>query len=258
LSGLKFDIDRVKKRIGDYLETPSEENVHDIRTALRRLEARSKVLPKKFKRKNLGAYLELSAKLFKMNSKIRDLDIIRSIITKEKYHDTNLLDRISASRLKLLPEALKTARKLQKLNVRFDPGDLDQKKLLKRLNKRMEDLDAKMKNLLPIVLLGPEHETEIHSLRKTCKRMRYTLECVEETYPILKMLEHWQNYLGGIHDYDVAIAYLNDSKQITRSKEIIHVLKKKRLVQYEEFVKEAKSRKEKMESTDDHKQLVRP
>src|SRR5262252_4001355 len=70
------------KRLKEYLKDSKEENIHDLRTSLRRVIAVADVLPGKIRRKGksqglIGDY----QKLLKLNAKVRDLDIIISKIS---------------------------------------------------------------------------------------------------------------------------------------------------------------------------------
>lgn len=71
------NVKRVYTKLDKYLENPSEESIHDIRTSLRRFEAAYQSNPKQIRRKkNVKTFAETGKKLFKINSNIRDVDII--------------------------------------------------------------------------------------------------------------------------------------------------------------------------------------
>jgi len=68
---------RVDNRLDDYIKDSNENNIHDIRTAVRRLGASYRSLPKNIRRKNeISKYMRTSKRLFKINSQVRDCDII--------------------------------------------------------------------------------------------------------------------------------------------------------------------------------------
>ena len=46
------NIKRVDNRLNDYIKDSNEDNIHDIRTAVRRLDASCRSLPKNIRRKN--------------------------------------------------------------------------------------------------------------------------------------------------------------------------------------------------------------
>ena len=108
LSRLEANVQRVDKRLNDYLKDPNENNIHDIRTAIRRLDASFGSLPKKERNKNnIHDYINTAKRLFKINNQIRDYDIINTKL--EKYSsDTAYIQ---------LTESLKRRRKTKLANA---------------------------------------------------------------------------------------------------------------------------------------------
>lgn len=77
------NIQRVRYQLDDYLRDPNEEHIHDIRTAIRRLQACYQTLPTAARNRNkIKEFASKSNELFSVNSKIRDCDIISEIISK--------------------------------------------------------------------------------------------------------------------------------------------------------------------------------
>ena len=75
------NISRVNNKLDDYLIRQDEKNIHDIRTSVRRLDACYQTLPKKLRgRKQMKKFVKKSKDLFKINSQIRDFDIITELI----------------------------------------------------------------------------------------------------------------------------------------------------------------------------------
>ena len=73
---MEENVKRVDDRL-DYIKDSNENNIHDIRTATRRLDASYMSLPKKIRRKTkIRKFVTTSKQLFKVNSQIRDCDII--------------------------------------------------------------------------------------------------------------------------------------------------------------------------------------
>jgi CHAD domain-containing protein len=73
------NVKRVDDRLNDYIKDSNENNIHDIRTATRRLDASFISLPKKIRRKiitKIRKYVTTSKELFKVNSQVRDCNII--------------------------------------------------------------------------------------------------------------------------------------------------------------------------------------
>src|SRR5487761_1264245 len=163
----KNDIKRVKRRSRVYLRLHSAENVHDLRTALKRIDSRAEILPK---------------------HTMRDLS---------KY--------------------------------------LKERKLQRRQGRISNRLNNKIELLLPIVIEDPKRYEELHSLRKTCKELRYILEASGEEGKT-DSLRKWQRYLGEIHDSDVVIAYLSKQKKTQAITNVIRDLSLARAKQFRDFV----------------------
>jgi CHAD domain-containing protein len=62
----------VSDKVNAYLKEPSEENVHDLRTSIRRLLTTASILPKKIRaEKESRKYLEGYERLLKLNATIQ-------------------------------------------------------------------------------------------------------------------------------------------------------------------------------------------
>lgn len=107
----KFDrlVAKSNERLEKYLADQNAENVHDVRTSIRRLDAAWKVLPKKFKNSTSTKFITLRKEFFKINSSIRDFDIIKQklepytseeIIQIIKKIDEKKQDRIESAKKK--------------------------------------------------------------------------------------------------------------------------------------------------------------
>jgi CHAD domain-containing protein len=261
------NIQRVSNKLDDYIKEPNEENIHDIRKAIRRLEASYKSIPSKKVRnkKIIRKYAEYSKKFFSINSQIRDFDIIGEKLSNfENPDQRDTIESIKGSLLKQrrtkLNEAISFALELRKLRVPklTKQIKITNKRSKKRLNKQIGKFATRIEHNLPIVENDNEKVTELHELRKDCKKLRYLLELLPDSNgkdqagemddyapKLMEKLESVQDILGIIHDYDTMIAYLNRRKGTgTRStlvNSIIAQLKQQRQNKYEEFGKFAKS-----------------
>src|SRR5215469_11473910 len=108
------------KRVDDYIMDSNENNIHDIRTATRRLDPSYRSLPKKIRRKNkISKYMTTSKRLFKVNSQVRDCDIIceklQKYISEQIY--TKLIGSLNRKRKTKLASARKIALSLRDLPV---------------------------------------------------------------------------------------------------------------------------------------------
>ena len=77
------NVQKVDKRVEEYSKDPNEGNIHDIRTAIRRLEASYRSCPKQLQKKKIKKYVGISKSLFRLNSEIRDFDIILEKLSNE-------------------------------------------------------------------------------------------------------------------------------------------------------------------------------
>ncbi|MGC2573455.1 MAG: CHAD domain-containing protein [Candidatus Nitrosopolaris sp.] len=90
------NIKRVDNRLNDYIKDSNENNIHDIRTAVRRLDASYRSLPKNMRRKNkIRKYMRTSKRLFKINSQVRDCDIICEKL--QKYSSEPIYTKLTSS-----------------------------------------------------------------------------------------------------------------------------------------------------------------
>jgi CHAD domain-containing protein len=234
------NIKRVYTKLDRYLENPTEDNIHHMRTSLRRLQATYQSSPRQIRnKKKIKEFASVGKRLFKLNSSIRDIDIILEKLTKEgkmseqqlEYYENPLvLDRENK-----LKEARTIAMDLRRIVV---PSIYNKNKTEKNFEessvKRLEKISRKLKNRIetrfPIVINDDSKITELHELRKDSKKLRYLIELVinkektdtsKETtnvdtnvlidnnnHKILEHLEKIQGILGNIHDYDIAIDYL--------------------------------------------------
>ena len=247
---MEENVKRVSNRVNDYIKDSNENNIHDIRTALRRLDASFLSLPKKLReKKKICKYITTSKRLFKINSQIRDYDIICEKIEKNSSESiyTKLTDSLNTRRKITLASARKIALSLRDLPLpHISDNDIRSKKLEMKFNKVVCRLSERIELDLPVVLTNANKIKELHEMRKDCKKLRYLLELVPpqnnnstDTNEIHKMiieLEDIQDMLGSIHDSDITIAYL---KTVRRPNEVTHILQdeiSERNQKYEDFI----------------------
>ena len=142
------NIQRVSNKLDDYIKEPNEENIHDIRKAVRRLEASYRSLPSKKARKKrvIKDYADYSKRLFSINSQVRDFDIIGEKLSgDENPAQQDVIKSIEGSIFKQrkikLDEAISFALELRKLRVPKFTGKI--KISNKRSKKRFSKLIRK-------------------------------------------------------------------------------------------------------------------
>jgi len=238
------NMQRVDKRVNDYLANSNEDNIHDIRTAIRRIDVSFRTLPKNIRKKNRAHnYTTISKQLFKINSQIRDYDIIYGKLEKYSLEPVyiELTESLKKRRDAKLRKARNIALSLRKLPLpKIDEDDIPDKNLQRRFNKVVSKYSDRIELNFPVVLTNASKIGQLHQMRKDCKKLRYLLELLtdqnKETGRMISELEEVQDMLGAIHDDDIMTAYL---KRARRPKAVHHILDDEmaeRNKKYEEFV----------------------
>lgn len=241
------NIQKVSNRISKYLKDPKAKNIHDIRTSIRRLNASFSTLPKKYRTgSSMSTYILSCKELFKINSEIRDLDIIYEKLQKYPPNDNRnkIIDTLKETRVTKLEYAKNIALALNNTDASklLDQIKVTQKELEKRYNKIVANLISKIETYFPIVITDSSTVEELHDLRKACKKLRYMLEILpienKKALEMRKTLQKIQDILGIIHDYDFTINYLELNEQPSNEvREIINNEMQERKLNYERFIK---------------------
>jgi len=270
------NIHRVDDRLDKYLVDPNENNIHDIRTSTRRLEAAFLASPKQMHNKKMVQYVKESKRLFKTNSEIRDFDVIIEKVSQEGQMDELQIESfekdIEKNRDQALEKSISIAHRLRKLDVPYiniyNSGydlELLQKKLIIRYNKVVLEFLINMEKNIPIVINDSDRIEELHEVRKDSKKLRYLFELLlnekdkgkdnvdksdekkinkydnsQNIWNQIERLKKIQDMLGNIHDYDIIIAYLKrQGKRKNLATEIN--ISNQRINKYIEFVNYFKS-----------------
>ena len=240
---LQENMQKVDNRVNNYLADPNEDNIHDIRTAIRKLDASFRSLPKKVrKRTRVSNYITASKRLFKINSQIRDYDIIYGKL--KKYSSDSIYAELTRSLEKRRDTKIRKARNvalsLKDKSPKIDEEDIPGKKLQQRFKNIVGRFSDRIELNFPIVLTNSKKVGELHEMRKDCKKLRYLLELLpdqnKEIQRMITELEEIQDMLGSIHDEDITIAYL---KRIRNPRAVHYILDdeiEERNHKYEEFI----------------------
>lgn len=270
------NVQKVDKRVEEYAKDPNEENIHGIRTAIRRLEASYRSCPKQLQKKKIKKYVGISKCLFRLNSEIRDFDIILEKLSNEGQISEQQLEPIKKSlereKDKKLGKALSIATDLKKINVPHPVKDgslykhnKTQKKLTRKYNKIVNGFASRIEKNLPVVIRDCERIDELHEIRKDSKKLRYLFELllshgergnenvdkkerlsgnkgddVHGISGLIGKLEGIQDMLGVIHDYDITIDYLKKHPMYKHNdaENNITLIRKNK---YEQFIQYCKS-----------------
>jgi CHAD domain-containing protein len=159
--------------------------------------------------------MRTSKQLFKINSQVRDYDIICEKLQKYTSEPiyTKLTGSLNRKRKTKSASARKIALSLRDLAIpHVKESAIPTKKLEMRYNKVVVRLRERIELNLPIVLTNANKLKELHEMRKDSKKLRYLLELTshqnKEIHTIITELEDIQDTLGTIHDCDTMIAYM--------------------------------------------------
>ena len=252
LTKLSENLQRVNNRINKYLKKPNAKQIHDVRTAIRRLDATFSTLPKKYRNgSSLSKYVLQCKELFKINSEIRDFDIIYEKLQKypSNAQRDSIIQTLKETRNAKLETAKTVALNLKSIDIAtiLDEIGVTEKELQKRYNKILSRLISDIESTFPVVLGKPLALEELHDLRIACKKLRYMLELLPDenkiAVQIRKSLQKLQDNLGSVHDSDFTIGYLRSLPQSSKEiQEIINMETDVRRLKYEQFMNYCKRR----------------
>jgi CHAD domain-containing protein len=203
----------IENALESYLRLQGEEQVHGLRTAIRRFERCSALLPATLrKEKRMRRYRSTLKKLLKMNNRIRDLDSIGGgIASALKGPDLEWLRTLlKTERTSLEGPARQLASSIEGGVPEVDMEKLGPRKLHRRFRKLASSLIEEVQDDLDAVLKDPADTQALHSLRIGAKELRYTVELLPrgEQAEVVGGLRDWQDALGRIRDIDVMTDYL--------------------------------------------------
>jgi CHAD domain-containing protein len=252
LTKLSENLQRVNNRINKYLKKPNAKQIHDVRTAIRRLDATFSSLPKKYRNgSSLSKYVLQCKELFKINSEIRDFDIINEKLQKypSNAQRDSIIETLKETRNAKLETAKTVALSLKGIDIAtiLDEISVTEKELQKRYNKILSRLISDIESTFPVVLAKPLALEELHDLRIACKKLRYMLELLPDenklAVQIGKSLQKLQDILGSVHDSDFTIGYLRSLPQSSKEiQEIINMENDERRLKFEQFMNYCKRR----------------
>ena len=252
---LHENLRRFDNKTNSYIKNSNEKNIHDVRTSIRRFNAAFLVLPKRYRKGCLlSDYNQLANKFFRVNSELRDMDIIQEKLNAYPQTDQRniVIDLLKKNRQSNLEGAKSIALSLKNMNSNkiLDKMDITEKELQKRYNKLLFELMSKIETNFLIVITNTLKIKELHELRKDCKKLKYILELLVKdnnnknntAMGLIKTLQNIQDILGSIRDYDITIDYLKKLEPSKEIQEIVNNEIEQRRLKYEEFLRFCKRR----------------
>jgi len=245
LAGYRNSQEEVGDWLRRYLRSQGEDEVHRLRTAIRRFERSSALLPASVrKEKRLRRYRSDLRDLARLNNRIRDIDII-SLKLLERGNETDVasvLARLRRERDELLLPALKLARSVRPLPTEIDSEKVVARKLRKRFRRVVGELLEDFRSDLKVVLKNPGELQALHSLRIGSKELRYTLELAPggHSASATRRLAEWQDSLGRIRDIDILTGYLSGLDSARHLTEFVQERRDERRRLYLRFVDAAR------------------
>ncbi len=240
-------VDRVNRTLRDYLGDPGSSQTQDLRASVRRLDAAIRLLPKSTRReKAVDRCHERCKELLRETSRIRDIDILLHRIAERSADSTVrlIIDNLREERGEFVDRSVRAA---WKLFERHPPklGKKDLPRFARRIETVMLRLDEEIGCELRASLADESNVNELHSLRKDCKRLRYTLELLhsaEDRPQLISLLRRWQDILGEIRDMDVRMDYLSRAKPTAGVRSILAGERASRHWKYMAFMRLCKSK----------------
>jgi CHAD domain-containing protein len=220
-------------------DRPLKAEIHDLRVTARRIQVMRRLLPRAARSSHASKQFELSLKsVLKATSQLRDLDTLLETLEPYKLalpedgfrrlanqrSDAAVGAKLASSVLVDVPPA------------GFEDSELRGKRLSRRLRKSVRKHSRRASELLSRVVQDESKIAELHALRKEVKKLRYLCELADDTPRDLSVLTKWQEHLGAIHDYDVALVFVRGS--VEPKGRLVSTLERVRQASYQKFLRE--------------------
>ena len=198
-------LQRLGRQLGNITHNPQPEDIHQFRTAARRVEALLEMLELEQDR-NERKLLRRLSKARRRAGRVRDIDIqvaaLRSLrMTDQRHARNNVLQTLSEMRDQreeklfnfLDKEAIRDLqRRLKRAQEHLTEGTAQAPAHLRRLLSKFANQD------------GPINESVLHQCRVEGKKIRYIAELLEDSRDaqrIVEQFKHLQDILGEWHDW---------------------------------------------------------
>jgi CHAD domain-containing protein len=208
----------VRKRLKKFRTEPNASKIHDLRTAIRQFEAAEGLLPKKPRQSKVHREFRVGcAKIFKLTTRVRDLDVVIDRLVGEAKDNRiqRLVDDLSLERAIRVRSSRAMAEYVLKAREPDVSSSFSRRELRRKIRKTVGRLSSLIDDEIKIVLGDETDEATLHQLRKHCKELRYAVEIAEADQgktSLMGVLEEFQDDLGAIHDEDTIVAYLRQQR----------------------------------------------
>lgn len=202
-------LNEVRKRLRDWLAKADDDSIHDVRTAIRRLEVTCKIIPAGERSAGMEEYLGSLKQFFSGNSDIRDCDVMLARLREYGLDSHAPAMRQLLARRDRAREAMTAgAQSLAHMKMPHPPADNPD--MTGCYRRQVGNLADRFLYFLPLVLEDESHGENVHNLRKAAKKLFYLLE-LDPRLPTMQQMVNIrsvQKLAGDIHDGDVLIAFL--------------------------------------------------
>ncbi|MGA2664655.1 MAG: CHAD domain-containing protein [Nitrososphaerales archaeon] len=210
--------ERMGRCLREYLGDPGRAHTRDLRASVRRFEAAVRVLPKRAREeKKMRRCRKRCRALLVATSRLRDVDVLTERFS--GYPKDAMVDLVVANLGEERAEFVSGSTRAAWALFEHQPPVLSRRDLRsfgRRFEAVVDELDGEVQKGLESSVEDEARVEELHTLRKDCKKLRYTLELVPtgaRASELVQVLQRWQDVLGEIRDLDVALDYLSRAKQ---------------------------------------------
>jgi CHAD domain-containing protein len=221
-----------RQQLQRYCQHADAESIHDLRTSIRRLQAAYSVVPADSRSRDSGVYLNDIRQLFRLNSKIRDSDVIKQKLSQQLPQDHPMLDELDEIRQRELKLAQQQAIELAKLPLPIlsAGSSTDSRQRERKIRRRALRIIARQ----TLVITQPQQSEELHELRKDIKKLFYLLELGK---PVLgrsriEYLKRVQRKAGAIRDCDIILTFLSGHRIDPVTSKSLHKSERKQRNRY--------------------------
>ena len=246
---------KLRRSLNKFPKQPSPEQVHDLRTGTRKIEATLDALALNSSRKQ-RRLLRKIARVRKPAGKVRDMDVLIGFssgldVDHERTCQVELLEHLGAQRHRLarkLVTAVKDNRPSLKKRLRRCSTKV--KKLVRNADKGEAQLPtpsargAALALQLSQDLRQPAHlgRNNLHPYRLKVKELRYVLQLAEDAVnqPLIDQLGKVKDAIGEWHDWEELTALASQILEHGRNCNLIQQMKRISNAKYEQALKISK------------------